>query len=263
MRYFRIQTDAGPSGAWEIDGELRRTGPNPLEVDRGGGESLGSVEDASLLAPARPGKIVAIGLNYRDHIRETGMEAPSSPLVFAKFPSSVTGPTDPIIIDRELTERVDWEVELGVVIGARLRDVPEAEALAGVLGYTVGNDVSARDVQFADGQWVRGKSFDSFCPLGPALVVDEIEDPQALVLRTRVNGEVVQESSTDLMLFSVAELIAFCSRSFTLEPGDLLLTGTPWGCGEFMDPKRSLRPGDLVECEIEGIGALRNPVVAA
>ena len=262
MRYFRVQTEAGPSGAWEIDGELRRASPDPLEADRSGRESLGSVESASLLAPVRPGKIVAIGLNYRDHIRETGMEAPTAPLVFAKFPSSVIGPTDPIVIDHGLTRRVDWEVELGVVIGARLRDASEGDALSGVLGYTVGNDVSARDVQFADGQWVRGKSFDSFCPLGPALVVDEIEDPQALVLTTRVNGEVMQEASTALMLFSVAELIAFCSRSFTLEPGDLLLTGTPWGCGEFMDPKRSLRPGDLVECGIEGIGVLRNPVVA-
>jgi 2-keto-4-pentenoate hydratase/2-oxohepta-3-ene-1,7-dioic acid hydratase in catechol pathway len=221
------------------------------------------LDDARLLAPLRPGKVVAIGLNYLDHVRETGMEAPSRPLVFAKWPSSVIGPEEAIVIDAELAERVDWEVELAAVIGATTRDVPVERALDHVLGYTVGNDVSARDVQFADGQWVRGKSFDTFCPLGPAIVTaDEVPDPQALRLSTRVNGEVVQDSSTAEMVFGVAELIAFCSRSFTLEPGDVLLTGTPWGCGEFMDPRRSLAAGDVVECEVEGIGVLRNPVRA-
>lgn len=217
-----------------------------------------------LTAPLRPGKVVAIGLNYLDHIREAEMETPSQPLVFAKFPSSVIGPGDEIVVDTAITERADWEVELAAVIGRRLRNVPVDEALAGVFGYTVANDVSARDVQFGDGQWVRGKSLDTFCPVGPSIVTaDEIADPQALKLTTRVNGETVQDSSTAEMVFGVAELIAFCSRSFTLEPGDLLLTGTPWGCGEFMDPVRSLRPGDVVETEVEGIGTLRNPVVAA
>ena len=225
---------------------------------------LGDLESASLLAPARPTKIVAIGLNYRDHIKETGLDEPKSPLIFAKFPSSLVGPADEIVIDGLVTQRVDWEVELGVVVGRRMRNVSESDALDHVFGYTVGNDVSARDVQFGDGQWVRGKSLDTFCPLGPAVVTpEEIPDPQALALSTRVNGEVMQESSTSLMLFGVAELLSFCSRNFTLEPGDLLLTGTPWGCGEFMEPKRSLRPGDLVETEVEGIGTLRNPVVAA
>jgi 5-carboxymethyl-2-hydroxymuconate isomerase len=220
--------------------------------------------DSRLAAPLRPGKVVAIGLNYLDHVRETGMEAPKRPLVFAKWPSSVIGPEEAIVIDPELAERVDWEVELAAVIGIRARDVPVERALDHVLGYTVGNDVSARDVQFADGQWVRGKSFDTFCPLGPLLVTaDELPDPQALRLATRVNGEAVQDSSTAEMVFGVAELIAFCSRSFTLEPGDVLLTGTPWGCGEFMDPRRSLAAGDVVECEVEGIGVLRNPVHAA
>jgi 2-keto-4-pentenoate hydratase/2-oxohepta-3-ene-1,7-dioic acid hydratase in catechol pathway len=215
-----------------------------------------------LLAPVEPGKIVAIGLNYMDHIRESGVEPPKVPLVFAKFPSSVTGPADPIRIPRELAQRVDWEVELAVVIGSRARDVGPEEALGHVDGYTVANDVSARDLQFSDGQWVRGKSLDTFCPLGPVLVTaDEIPDPQALRLTTRVNGELMQDATTDLMVFDVATLISFCSRSFTLEPGDVLLTGTPWGCGEFMEPRRSLAPGDVVECEIEGIGALRNPVL--
>jgi 2-keto-4-pentenoate hydratase/2-oxohepta-3-ene-1,7-dioic acid hydratase in catechol pathway len=214
--------------------------------------------------PLRPGKIVAIGLNYLDHIREAGVDPPAQPLVFAKFPSTVIGPGDAIVVDPSLTERVDWEVELAVVVGSRMRNVDEAEALDHVLGYTVANDVSARDLQMGDGQWVRGKSLDTFCPLGPVVVPrDEIADPQALTLRTRVNGEVVQESSTREMVFGVAQLLAFCSRSFTLEPGDVLLTGTPWGCGEFMQPRRSLRPGDVVEAEIEGIGVLRNPVVAA
>jgi len=211
---------------------------------------------------ARPGKIVAIGLNYMDHVRETGMEAPRAPLVFTKFTTSVIGDGDPIVIDRSVTERVDWEVELAVVIGRTARRVAVADALDHVAGYTVANDVSARDVQFADGQWVRGKSLDSFCPLGPVLVAAaEIPDPQALRLTTRVNGEIVQDSSTSEMVFGVAELISYCSHSFTLEPGDVVLTGTPWGCGEFMDPPRGLHGGDVVEVAIEGIGLLRNPVV--
>ena len=149
-----------------------------------------------------------------------------------------------------------------MVVGRVMRDVSAGDALDHVFGYTVANDVSARDVQFGDGQWVRGKSFDTFCPIGPAVVTrDEIADPQRLRLTTTVNGERVQDSSTSEMVFGVAELLAFCSRSFTLEPGDLVLTGTPWGCGEFMDPPRSLHDGDVVECAVEGIGALRNPVV--
>ena len=209
----------------------------------------------------RPGKIVAIGLNYRDHVRETGMDEPERPLVFTKFVTSVIGDGDPIVIDRSLTERVDWEVELAVVVGRPMRRVAVADALDHVRGYTVANDVSARDLQFADGQWVRGKSLDTFCPLGPLLVpAAEIADPQALGLRTRVNGETVQDSSTAEMIFGVAELLSHCSHSFTLEPWDIVLTGTPWGCGEFMDPVRSLQEGDVVEVEIDGIGALRNPV---
>jgi 5-carboxymethyl-2-hydroxymuconate isomerase len=207
----------------------------------------------------RPGKIVAIGLNYMDHVRESGAEAPQRPLVFAKFPTSVIGPDEPIKIPRSVTQRVDWEVELAVVIGEPARDVPVDEALGVVRGYTIGNDVSARDLQFADGQWVRAKSLDTFCPLFSEVV--QLDDPQNLNLSTRVNGETMQDSNTSLMIFGVAELISFCSHSFTLEAGDVILTGTPWGCGEFMDPKRSLKDGDVVECEVEGVGVLRNPVV--
>jgi 2-keto-4-pentenoate hydratase/2-oxohepta-3-ene-1,7-dioic acid hydratase in catechol pathway len=259
MRLARVRVDGGaPVLASERDGELRRlTADGAYDPD---GERL----DGDRLAPVAPGKIVAIGLNYLDHIRESGVEAPARPLVFAKFPSSVIGPDDPIVIDAEVTERVDWEVELAVVIGRPARDVSPADALDHVLGYTVANDVSARDLQFSDGQWVRAKSLDTFCPLGPVvLTADEVPDPQALHLVCRVNGEVVQDAGTDLMVFGVAELISFCSRSFTLAAGDVLLTGTPWGCGEFMDPRRSLAPGDVVECEIDGIGTLCNPVIAA
>lgn len=232
------------------------------EVARLAASATEPVEDAVPVAPLRPGKIVAIGLNYLDHIREAGMDKPERPLMFAKFPSSVIGPGDEIVIDDELTERVDWEVELAAVIGSPLRYASEREALAGVAGYTVANDVSARDLQFADGQWTRGKNLDTFCPLGPVVVTpDEIGDPQALALRTVVNGETVQNSTTAEMLFGVAELLSYCSRAFTLEPGDVVLTGTPWGCGEFMTPRRSLRPGDVVEVSVEGIGSLRNPVV--
>jgi len=207
----------------------------------------------------RPGKIVAIGLNYMDHVGESGAQPPKTPLVCAKFTAAVINHEEQIRIPRKLTERVDWEVELAAIIGERASGVSVDEALKYVSGYTVANDVSARDLQFADGQWVRAKSLDTFCPLGPKVV--ELDDPQNLKLQTRVNGEVMQDSSTKEMIFGVAELISFCSHSFALEPGDVVLTGTPWGCGEFMEPKRSLKDGDVVECEIEGIGVLRNPVI--
>jgi len=267
MRIASLRARDGTRVAAEVDGRhvaldfdgdllaLVQAGVDPREL------SLGDSVSGDLEAPLRPGKIVAIGLNYLDHIRESRLTRPERPLVFAKFPSSVTGPNDPILVDTVLTTEVDWEVELGAVVGRRMRNVSANDALDHVFGYTVGNDVSARDVQFSDGQWTRGKSFDTFCPIGPVVVTpDEIPDPQALALRTRVNGEVMQDSSTSEMLFGVAELLAFCSRSFTLEPGDLVLTGTPWGCGYFMDPPRLLAEGDVVECEVESIGVLRNPI---
>jgi 2-keto-4-pentenoate hydratase/2-oxohepta-3-ene-1,7-dioic acid hydratase in catechol pathway len=268
LKVARIQVDgAAPVAAVERDGALH---PLAHDVDAliagaPAAEADGPVAAAATrLAPVAPGKVVAIGLNYLDHIRESGLDRPQKPLVFAKFPTSVIGTGAEIRLPVELTERVDWEVELAVVIGKRAQGVAVADALDHVYGYTVANDVSARDLQLADGQWVRAKSLDTFCPLGPVLVTaDEIPDPQALRLTCRVNGEVVQDATTDLMVFGVAELISFCSHSFTLEPGDVLLTGTPWGCGEFMDPRRSLAPGDVVECEIDGIGVLRNPVVEA
>jgi 2-keto-4-pentenoate hydratase/2-oxohepta-3-ene-1,7-dioic acid hydratase in catechol pathway len=219
---------------------------------------------ARLEAPLRPGKIVAIGLNYRQHATESGVPAPEAPLIFAKFPSSVVGPSAEIVVDRALTRSVDWEAELGVVVGSRMRNVPRERALEHVFGYTVVNDVSARDAQSGDGQWVRAKSMDTFCPLGPVVVsADEIGDPQALRLWTAVNGEIMQDASTADMIFGVAELLAYCSSNFTLEPGDLLITGTPWGVGIVREPPVTLQPGDVVETGIDGIGTLRNPVVDA
>jgi len=270
MRIATVHSHDGPRLVVDADGDYRRLDfdLDLLSLVQAGGDprdlAVGDAVAGELAAPLRPGKIVGIGLNYLDHIRESRLSQPERPLVFAKFPSSVTGPNDPIVVDVELTTQVDWEGELGVIVGRRMRNVPVGAALDYVFGYTVGNDVSARDVQFSESQWTRGKSFDTFCPIGPVVVTpDEIPDPQALALRTRVNGELMQDSSTAEMLFGVAELLAFCSRNFTLEPGDLLLTGTPWGCGYFMDPPRTLEIGDVVECEVERIGALCNTVVAA
>ncbi|HXV32644.1 MAG TPA: fumarylacetoacetate hydrolase family protein [Gaiellaceae bacterium] len=212
--------------------------------------------------PERPGKIIAAGMNYRDHAAEAGLEVPERPILFAIWPSSVIGPGEAIVLPSVSTE-IDYEAELGVVIGERARDVPVEQALDVVAGYTCYNDVSARDVQFADGQWTRAKSFDTFSPLGPRVApASEIPDPQALRIRCILNGETLQDSSTSEMVFSVAELVAYVSRGITLEPGDLLVTGTPAGVGFTRTPPIFLRAGDEVTVEIEGIGALTNPVRA-
>ena len=212
------------------------------------------------LSITRPGKIVCVGLNYRDHAAEGGQELPSAPLLFAKWPNTLIGDGEPIVLPPEATE-VDYEAELGVVIGSVARRVTEAEALDHVAGYICVNDVSARDLQFGDGQWTRGKSPDTFCPVGPRLVPrEEIEDPQKLAIRCILNGEAMQDSSTDQMIFSVAEIIAYVSQIITLEPGDLIATGTPAGVGVFKDPKVLLNDGDEVSVEIEGLGTLTNPV---
>jgi 2-keto-4-pentenoate hydratase/2-oxohepta-3-ene-1,7-dioic acid hydratase in catechol pathway len=211
---------------------------------------------------ARPGKIVCVGLNYRDHAEESGMEIPARPLLFAKWPNSLIGPGRPIV-PPEQSHEVDYEAELGVVIGKRARRVAVADALGHVAGYVCANEVSARDVQFADGQWTRGKSFDTFGPVGPMVSADQVPDPQALPIRCLVNGEVVQDSSTAQMIFTVAEVIAFISDGITLEPGDLILTGTPAGVGWVRKPPVFLADGDEVTVEIEGVGSLTNPVQRA
>jgi 2-keto-4-pentenoate hydratase/2-oxohepta-3-ene-1,7-dioic acid hydratase in catechol pathway len=226
-------------------------------LDRG---LLHRLESLKLMAPvAKPSKIVAIGLNYRDHAREQGSPIPESPIIFAKFPTSVVGPGDAIVWDPDLTKQVDYEAELAVIIGKKARDVSEEDALSFVGGYTCGNDVSARDLQFGDHQWVRGKSLDTFCPLGPWLITpDEIPDPQALSIRALLNGEVMQDSRTSEMIFGVRELIAFASRAFTLLPGDVIMTGTPHGVGVFRKPPVFLKDGDKIAIEIEKIGHLEN-----
>jgi 2-keto-4-pentenoate hydratase/2-oxohepta-3-ene-1,7-dioic acid hydratase in catechol pathway len=213
------------------------------------------------LAIPRPGKIVCVGLNYRDHAAEGGMDLPKAPLLFAKWPNTLIGDRDAVVLPPESTQ-VDYEAELGVVIGTTAKRVSERDALDHVAGYICVNDVSARDLQFADGQWTRGKSPDTFCPVGPRLVPrEEIGDPQALAIRCIVNGEALQDSSTAQMIFSVAEIIAYASQVITLEEGDLIATGTPAGVGVFRDPKVLLKDGDEVSVEIEGLGTLTNPFI--
>jgi 2-keto-4-pentenoate hydratase/2-oxohepta-3-ene-1,7-dioic acid hydratase in catechol pathway len=216
--------------------------------------------EAQLLAPvAQAGKIVAIGRNYREHATEEGVDPPAAPLMFAKWPSAIIGPGAEIRWDPALTSQVDYEAELAVVIGRRARRVDIAEALDHVFGYTCLNDVSARDLQFGDGQWTRGKSLDTFCPMGPVLVTaDEIGDPQDLAIRCFVGDDLLQDARTSAMYFGIAEIISFCSQSFTLEPGDVIATGTPGGVGAFREPPRFLVDGDRVVVEIEGIGRLEN-----
>jgi 2-keto-4-pentenoate hydratase/2-oxohepta-3-ene-1,7-dioic acid hydratase in catechol pathway len=208
-------------------------------------------------------KIVCVGLNYRAHATEGGRtEVPTEPLLFGKFESALAGNGDPIVLPPEATH-VDAEAELAVVIGTRVRRISEDDALDAVRGYTCANDVSARNLQFSDGQWTRAKGFDTFCPVGPREVpVSELGDGSGLRVVQRLNGEVLQDGSTSDMIFGVRRLVSHVSSVFTLEPGDLILTGTPEGVGFFREPKLPLRDGDVVEVEIDGIGVLRNPVVA-
>jgi 2-keto-4-pentenoate hydratase/2-oxohepta-3-ene-1,7-dioic acid hydratase in catechol pathway len=267
MRIVRYEQQSGPRLGL-LDGERVLPLPDaaipayelaktPLSA---GGETV-ALEAVHLLPPFRPPKIIAVGLNYRDHAEEQGDRLPDAPVLFAKFPTAVTGPGDDIEKPAE-TSQLDYEAELGVVIGAPARRVRAVDAMDHVSGYVVVNDVSARDAQFADGQWVRGKSFDTFAPMGPALVtVDEIEDAHRLNIRAWVNGELRQNSNTKELVFTIPELIEYCSRYFTLEPGDVICTGTPGGVGVFSDPPVFLQPGDVVEVEVEGVGRLRNRVV--
>jgi 2-keto-4-pentenoate hydratase/2-oxohepta-3-ene-1,7-dioic acid hydratase in catechol pathway len=211
---------------------------------------------------APPSKVLAIGLNYADHARESGMEPPKYPLIFVKTNNRICYYGYPITWAAADSAVVEYEAELAVVIGRQARRVCVADALDYVFGYTCCIDVSARDAQFGDQQWVRGKSFDTFCPLGPAIVTaDEIPDPQNLRIACRVNGETLQDSTTAEMIFGVAELIAYCSRFMTLEVGDIIATGTPFGVGFSRTPPIYLRNGDVCEIEIEKIGVLTNPVV--
>lgn len=219
-----------------------------------------ALADLELLPPLVPNTVLGIGLNYRDHAAETGAAVPSEPLVFAKLTSSLVGAAADVVRPG-YTAELDYEGELAVVIGRRARGVAPADALAYVFGYAVMNDVSARDRQRAEPQWIRAKGGDTFGPLGPwVTTADEVPDPQALAIRTHVNGELRQDGRTADMVFPVAELIAWCSASFTLEPGDVITTGTPAGVGVARTPAAFLQPGDVVRVEIDGLGALENRV---
>ena len=212
---------------------------------------------------ARPGQIVCIGKNFADHAKEMGGEAPPAPVLFAKAVSTLSGPTDPIVLPPE-ARAVDAEAELAVVIGTRAKRVAEADALRCVAGYATFNDVTDRVAQKEAGQWFRGKSFDTFGPLGPWLVTpDEVPDPQNLTVRQRLGTETLQDGNTAQMIVGVASLIAYITRTITLEPGDVIATGTPAGIGSARNPPRLLRAGDVVEVEVGGLGAQRNPVAAA
>jgi 2-keto-4-pentenoate hydratase/2-oxohepta-3-ene-1,7-dioic acid hydratase in catechol pathway len=208
----------------------------------------------------RPGKIICIGLNYRDHAEESGMAIPASPIIFSKFGSCVIGSGE-AIKSPSGSEKLDYEAELAVVIGRTAKNVRAGEAMEYVFGYTNFNDVSARDFQFADGQWQRGKSCDTFAPMGPAVVTaDEVADPHDLKIRFRLNGETLQDSNTCQLIFKTPELIEFLSAVITLEPGDVIATGTPPGVGFARKPPIFMKPGDVAEVEIEGLGILTNPV---
>lgn len=221
-------------------------------------------EDERIGAPLTGiGKIICIGLNYSDHAEESGMTPPSEPILFQKAVSAVSGPYDPVVLPRE-SEKTDWEVELGVVIGSPARYVSEDAALDHVFGYCVGNDISERAFQLErGGQWTKGKSADTFAPLGPWLVTaEEVEDPQALSLKLAVNGDVRQDGTTANMIFGVRTLISYVSRFMSLLPGDLILTGTPAGVGAGLKPQVFLRPGDTMTASIEGLGEQRQDIVA-
>jgi 2-keto-4-pentenoate hydratase/2-oxohepta-3-ene-1,7-dioic acid hydratase in catechol pathway len=207
-----------------------------------------------------PDKIICMGLNYRDHAVEAGLPIPEAPILFAKFRNALTGPTSAIHLP-SMSQAVDYEAELAVVMGRRCKRVRAVDALDYVAGYMALNDVSARDIQMRTSQWLSGKTLDTFAPCGPALVIDEIDDPQSLNIATRVNGETLQQGNTREMIFTVAQAIAHISGLMTLEPGDIIATGTPAGVGFKRTPPVFLRAGDVVEVEVEGIGVLRNPVL--
>ncbi len=253
----------GPADLTRLVDDWDRWAPRLADA-AAGGEPLAAEQLEWLVPLPRPGKVICIGLNYADHARETGAESPSEPVVFNKFPSSVIGPNQPIVLPALSTE-VDYEAELVAVIGRRGKAVDVDSALDLVMGYTCGHDVSARDWQKGKPgkQWLLGKTFDTFAPLGPWLVTsDEVGDPGELGIRFRLNGELMQDSSTRELIFSVAELVAYVSGVVTLEPGDVIYTGTPAGVGAARQPPVFLKPGDVCEVEIDGVGVLSNPVVA-
>ena len=250
----RASTELLDSWKWQEKAELA------VEYAQETGTAVYDIDGVERHAPVtNPEKIVCVGLNYRDHAEEGDNPIPETPVLFSKFPTTITGPDSTISWSPDLTEKVDYEAELVVVIGREARRVDQDDAFDYVGGYLVGNDVSARDLQHGDGQWVRGKSLDSFAPIGPELVTaDEAPDPHDLDIWTEVNGERLQDSSTSNFIFGVDEIVSFCSQAFTLKPGDLIFTGTPPGVGVYREPPVLLEDGDEVTVGIEGLGELTN-----
>ncbi len=244
-------------GTWEWRRKLELI----AEFADAAGEWVYSQEELSTHAPiVNPQKIICVGLNYRDHAAEGGREPPETPVLFSKFPGTIVGPQDAIRWDPSVTEEVDYEAEFVVVIGKTVKDIDPDEAWDAIAGFTIGNDVSARDIQHGDGQWVRGKSLDTFAPMGPELVTtDALDDPHDLDIWAEVNGERLQDSSTAELIFGVDELVAFCSRTSTLRPGDVIFTGTPAGVGVYREPQVLLEDGNSVTIGVEDIGTLTNP----
>lgn len=277
MRIVSYRTNGGPwrAGA-ERDGSVVDLGVDSVKALLAGGQAAlraasermktGSAVNGKVqIGPPIPDpeKIICFGLNYRRHAEETGMAIPKVPTLFPKYRNSLVGPDEPIVLPVKNADNVDYEVELAAVIGKRCKNVTEAQALDYVAGYSILNDVSARDLQMQTSQWGAGKAIDTFAPFGPVLVpASEVGDPQKLAVKTRLNGKIMQDSNTADMIFPVAQLVAFLSDIMTLEPGDVIATGTPEGVGFTRKPPVFMRDGDVVEMEIEKIGVLRNPIVA-
>jgi len=268
MRYVTFEKADGTREVGVLDGDtVRGTGVSDMVTAIGSRPAASGaampLESVKLLAPIpRPGKLICIGLNYRDHAEETNMAIPTVPTVFAKFTSSVIGNGEAIVLPKN-SEKPDYEAEFAFVIGKKARHVKAADWKEYVFGYTIVNDVSARDVQMATTQWILGKSFDTFCPMGPAIVTaDEIADPHALAISCVINDKTLQDSNTRELIFKLPELIEHLTSVMTLEPGDVVSTGTPAGVGVARKPQRFLRAGDDCVIRIEGLGELRNPVVA-
>jgi len=285
MRLLTLATDRGHRPFAKVEAgcvDLNQLDPSLPTSVRGllalGPERLRAIAEAvSKAEPAKPSgpvripppipdppKIICLGLNYRDHAEETGAKIPEEPILFSKYASALIGPDEPILLPK-ISHEVDYEAELVVVVGRPGRDIPQERAMEHVAGYTIGHDVSARDWQLRKpgGQWMAGKTFDTFAPVGPAVVTaDEVPDPHNLDIRLRLNGRLMQDSNTDQLIFRIDETIAYLSRIFTLQPGDLIFTGTPPGVGMARKPPIWLKPGDVTEVEIERLGTLRNPVQA-
>lgn len=255
VHWGRVHNDAGPLTLAELCDGDPLSGLTPRATN---------VSVQRVFSPLNPANVLCIGLNYRRHADESGATYPERPILFVKPTTTVIGHDAPVVLPRAAQSETDYECELAVVIGKSAKNVAEADALDYVLGYTCANDVSARDWQLRlDRQWARGKGFDTFCPLGPVLVTkDEIADPDALAITMTLNGEIVQSSNTSDMIFSVRQIISYLSQGMTLVPGTVILTGTPEGVGMARTPPRFLRPGDVCEVTIAGIGTLRNGVAA-